>query len=114
MNNVRTGVVPSISKQVFTKHIFRNKAGTLNVMGDKPWFIMYYIEDDNCRQCEAVSKKWQQLFVDYQHAINIAKLDCKNEEVRKVCQLKGIRKYPTLLLSKDDMQYEASTDYDVS
>ena len=60
MDTVRSGEVPSITKALYTKHIFKHLNGTLNVIGDKPWFIMFYAEDGGaCSRCEEVYTKWQ-------------------------------------------------------
>ena len=61
--------------------------GTLSIIGEKPWFIMFYVDGcpDPKIDCEKVNKTWKEFYIENQKNINIAKVDCRGEETRKIC-----------------------------
>ena len=73
------------------------------VKSSKPWFIKFYAPW--CGHCKKLEPVWQELFETANDKVNIAKVDCTDDDAKVICQQFGVRGYPTLKFFKDDHVY---------
>jgi protein disulfide-isomerase-like protein len=70
---------------------------TLATNGEK-WFVKFYTPW--CGHCKNLAPTWEKAASELQGKVNIAKVDCTTDAF--VCQLFGVRGYPTLKFFKGD------------
>jgi len=78
------------SKEEFEKEI---QSGYTFVKFYAPW----------CGHCQKLAPKWDVLATQYslRNDVNIAKIDCTNDETKSICTSEKVRGYPTLILYKN-------------
>jgi protein disulfide-isomerase-like protein len=70
---------------------------TLATNGEK-WFVKFYAPW--CGHCKSLAPTWEKAASELKGKVNIAKVDCTTDGF--VCQLFGVRGYPTLKFFKGD------------
>ena len=76
---------------------------TSKVKEGKPWFIKFYAPW--CGHCKKLAPTWEEFHQKHGSEINVAKVDCTNEDSNELCAQFGIRGYPTLMFLKEGKAY---------
>ena len=77
---------------------------TNTVKGDKAWFIKFFAPW--CGHCKRLAPTWSEFHSLHNDKINVARIDCTDQEARPLCEQFGIRGYPSLLLLDGDQVYK--------
>lgn len=68
-----------------------------------PWFIKFYAPW--CGHCQKLAPTWKQLYQEHGHSLNVATVDCTDEDSKLLCSQFEIRGFPTLIFLKDSKAY---------
>ena len=90
-----------LDEQIFDSTIVDSE--TLQVKGDKPWFIKFFAPW--CGHCKNLAPTWDEFHKRHSHEVNIGRIDCTDENSRSVCGQFGVRGYPTLIFLKEGKYY---------
>ena len=95
------GEPPLFSTEMFDEKVVDKH--TLEIKGDKPWFIKFFAPW--CGHCKKLAPTWKQLYAEQSGNFNIARVDCTSPEATEVCQQLMIRGYPSLILFTEGKMY---------
>ena len=78
------------------------------ISNDQAWFIKFYTPW--CKHCQAIAPVWDALYEYFQKSqhekVNVANVDCGDDQSLELCVQFRVQGYPTLLFLKDDMFYK--------
>ena len=78
------------------------------MVSDKPWFIKFYAPW--CGHCKHLAPVWAEFNRMHLDELNVATVDCTQEESRPLCSRVEVRGYPTLIYFPGPVEMHATGD----